>query len=195
MLPIRKQLAIVGGACGKTSMITVFRENQSCLNQPSVPTVWEHYEAKVEVEGLQVELLIKETNGNEDYDRLRPLSYPGTDVVVIVFSIDCRFYFEAVSDKWKREIRHYLPNVPIILVGNKRDLRSDPDHLKELAKRKQQIITKEEGMEMAQRIKAFAYLECSALTQEGVREVFETATRASFQVVLTKNNKKKCVLL
>ena len=52
----------------------------------------------------------------------------------------------------------------------------------ELAKMKQEPVKPEEGRAMAEKISAFAYLECSAKSKEGVREVFETATRAALQV-------------
>ena len=47
---------------------------------------------------------------------------------------------------------------------------------------KQEPVKPEEGRAMAEKINAFAYLECSAKSKEGVREVFETATRAALQV-------------
>ena len=62
------------------------------------------------------------------------------------------------------------------------DLRNDPNTMKELSKMKQEPVRPEEGRAMAEKINAFAYLECSAKSKEGVREVFETATRAALQV-------------
>ena len=73
------------------------------------------------------------------------------------------------------------------------DLRNDPNTIKELAKMKQEPVKPEDGRTMAEKINAFAYLECSAKTKEGVREVFETATRAALQV--KKKKKKPCSLL
>ncbi len=83
--------------------------------------------------------------------------------------------------------------VPIILVGNKKDLRSDENTKKELAKLKQEPVKQEDGRQMSEKINAWAFLECSAKTKDGVREVFETATRAALQ---TKKKKKKgkCLL-
>ena len=62
------------------------------------------------------------------------------------------------------------------------DLRGDQNTIKELGKMKQEPVKPEEGRAMAEKINAFAYLECSAKSKEGVREVFETATRAALQV-------------
>lgn len=73
------------------------------------------------------------------------------------------------------------------------DLRNDAPTIKELLKMKQEPVKPEEGRNMAEKINAFAYLECSAKTKEGVREVFETATRAALAV--KKKKKPKCTLL
>ena len=89
---------------------------------------------------------------------------------------------ENIPEKWTPEVKHFCPNVPIILVGNKKDLRNDPNTIKELGKMEQEPVKPEEGRAMAEKINAFAYLECSAKSKEGVREVFETATRAALQV-------------
>ena len=126
--------------------------------------------------------------GQEDYDRLRPLSYPDTDVILMCFSIDSPDSLENIPEKWTPEVRHFCPTVPIVLVGNKKDLRFDEQMRRELAKAKQEPLRTEEGRAMAEKIGAFAYLECSAKNNDGVREVFETATRAALQ---TKKNRRK----
>uniref|UniRef100_A0AAQ4Q4B9 Ras homolog family member C n=1 Tax=Gasterosteus aculeatus aculeatus TaxID=481459 RepID=A0AAQ4Q4B9_GASAC len=142
----------------------------------------------------QVELALWDTAGQEDYDRLRPLSYPDTDVILMCFSIDSPDSLENIPEKWTPEVKHFCPNVPIILVGNKKDLRNDEHTRRELAKMKQEPVKSEEGRDMANRISAFGYLECSAKTKDGVREVFEMATRAALQV---RKRKKRggCQLL
>lgn len=138
---------------------------------------------------LQVELALWDTAGQEDYDRLRPLSYPDTDVILMCFSIDSPDSLENIPEKWTPEVKHFCPNVPIILVGNKKDLRNDENTRRELAKMKQEPVRAEEGRQMSERISAFAYLECSAKTKDGVREVFETATRAALQVKKRKGTR------
>ncbi|XP_071388138.1 rho-related GTP-binding protein RhoA-D isoform X2 [Centroberyx affinis] len=173
MAAIRKKLVIVGdGACGKTCLLIVFSKDQ--FPEVYVPTVFENY--------------------IEDYDRLRPLSYPDTDVILMCFSIDSPDSLENIPEKWTPEVKHFCPNVPIILVGNKKDLRNDEHTRRELAKMKQEPVKPEEGRDMANRISAFGYLECSAKTKDGVREVFEMATRAALQV---RKRKKRggCLLL
>eukprot|EP00111_Clytia_hemisphaerica_P006797 TCONS_00019632-protein len=100
---------------------------------------------------------------------------------------------ENIPEKWTPEVKHFCPNVPIILVGNKKDLRNDENTKWELQKQKQEPVKMEEGEVMANKISAYAYLECSAKSKEGVREVFETATRAALQS--KKKKKKGCVLI
>ncbi|KAI4549165.1 hypothetical protein MJG53_001681 [Ovis ammon polii x Ovis aries] len=193
MAAIRKKLVIVGdGACGKTCLLIVFSKDQ--FPEVYVPTVFENYIADIEVDGKQVELALWDTAGQEDYDRLRPLSYPDTDVILMCFSIDSPDSLENIPEKWTPEVKHFCPNVPIILVGNKKDLRQDEHTRRELAKMKQEPVRSEEGRDMANRISAFGYLECSAKTKEGVREVFEMATRAGLQV--RKNKRRRgCPIL
>lgn len=192
MAAIRKKLVIVGdGACGKTCLLIVFSKDQ--FPEVYVPTVFENYVADIEVDGKQVELALWDTAGQEDYDRLRPLSYPDTDVILMCFSVDSPDSLENIPEKWTPEVKHFCPNVPIILVGNKKDLRNDPNTMRELAKLKQEPVKQQDGRAMAEKINAFDYLECSAKSKEGVRVVFETATRAALQV--KKKKKTRCLLL
>ncbi|XP_074751671.1 rho-related GTP-binding protein RhoB isoform X1 [Athene noctua] len=178
MAAIRKKLVVVGdGACGKTCLLIVFSKDE--FPEVYVPTVFENYVADIEVDGKQVELALWDTAGQEDYDRLRPLSYPDTDVILMCFSVDSPDSLENIPEKWVPEVKHFCPNVPIILVANKKDLRNDEHVRNELARMKQEPVRTEDGRAMAIRIQAYDYLECSAKTKEGVREVFETATRAA----------------
>ncbi|KAK6177766.1 ras-like GTP-binding protein RHO [Patella vulgata] len=190
----RKKLVIVGdGACGKTCLLIVFSKDQ--FPEVYVPTVFENYVADIEVDNRSVELALWDTAGQEDYDRLRPLSYPDTDVILMCFSIDNPDSLENISEKWNPEVHHFCPNVPIILVGNKKDLRNDPATKEELSKQKLKPVSTDEGRTMAEQIHAYSYLECSARTKEGVREVFETATRAALQKKRSKGRRKFCKVL
>ncbi|WP_411023650.1 GTP-binding protein, partial [Salmonella sp. s51228] len=70
----------------------------------------------VETVGQKVKLQIWDTAGQEEYDRLRPLSYPDTDVILLCYSVDNPDSLENISEKWVPEVRHFCPTVPIILV-------------------------------------------------------------------------------
>ncbi|KAL1923982.1 uncharacterized protein VTP21DRAFT_7017 [Calcarisporiella thermophila] len=195
MAELRRKLVIVGdGACGKTCLLIVF--SKGTFPEFYVPTVFENYVADVEVDGKHVELALWDTAGQEDYDRLRPLSYPDSHVILICFAIDSPDSLDNVQEKWVSEVIHFCPNLPILLVGCKKDLRYDPAVIEELRKTSQRPVSPEEGMTIAQKIGAYKYLECSAKTGEGVRDVFEHATRAALLVKQRGNkNKKKCLVL
>ncbi|KAG8214936.1 P-loop containing nucleoside triphosphate hydrolase protein [Butyriboletus roseoflavus] len=194
MSEIRRKLVIVGdGACGKTCLLIVF--SKGTFPEVYVPTVFENYVADVEVDGKHVELALWDTAGQEDYDRLRPLSYPDSHVILICFAVDSPDSLDNVQEKWISEVMHFCAGLPIILVGCKKDLRRDPRVIEELRKTSQRPVTPEEGMAVANKIGAKHYLECSARTGEGVREVFQYATRAAL-LSRPKNNKKHhCVVL
>jgi small GTP-binding protein len=195
--PLRRKLVIVGdGACGKTCLLIVFSKDQ--FPEVYVPTVFENYVADITVDDKQVELALWDTAGQEDYDRLRPLSYPDTHVILLCFSIDSPDSLQNIAEKWTPEVRHFCPSVPMILVGCKKDLRNDQATINELAKVKTGPVKFEDGTSMSERIGAAAYVECSALTKEGIREVFDTATRHALKSKKSKQKKdkfKKCRIL
>ncbi|KAI2668913.1 Ras-related C3 botulinum toxin substrate 1 [Labeo rohita] len=132
------------------------------------PTVFDKYCACVVVDGKQVTLGLFDMPGLEDYDRLRPHSY-----LTLMSS------FESISKKWYPEIRHQCPDTPIILVGTQLDLRDDKDTTEQLKKSKQAPISYHQGLVVAEEIGAVKYLECSALTQMGLKMVFDEAARAA----------------
>ena len=91
-----------------------------------IPTVFDNYSANMMIDSQAVSIGLWDTAGQEDYDRLRPLSYPQTDVFLICFSVVNPSSFENVRSKWSSEITFYCPETPVILVGTKVDLRDDP---------------------------------------------------------------------
>ncbi len=70
------------------------------------------------VDNKTIELVLWDTAGQEDYERLRPLSYPDSNVIVMCYSIDIPDSLANIGDKWNPELRYYCPRAPIILVGN-----------------------------------------------------------------------------
>lgn len=104
------------------------------------------------------------------------------------FSIDSPDSLTNVGEKWYSELRYYCPKTPIVLIGNKKDLRYNEKVIASLKKSNQEPVKTMQAQLMAKQIEAFAYLECSSKTREGVREVFETAARAA---LLTKNPRSK----
>lgn len=109
------------------------------------------------------------------------------------FGIDNPDSLENITEKWQPEVRHFCPRVPVVLVGNKKDLRNDEATKKELMKMRQEPVRAEQGRAMADKIGAYSYLECSAKTKEGVRAVFETATRGALHSKKSKGS--RCLVL
>lgn len=169
--PIRRKLVIVGdGACGKTSLLCSFALGE--FPKEYQPTVFDNYVAEIRLDEKPVQLALWDTAGQEEYERLRPMSYSKSHVILIAFALDTPDSLENVTTKWIEEVRSICgPTIPVILVGCKADVRPHPIPAG--------FVTPEQGEEVRKQIGARAYKECSALKIEGVDEVFETATRAS----------------
>ncbi|TDL27042.1 ras-domain-containing protein [Rickenella mellea] len=169
---IRRKLVIVG-ACGKTSLLCCFALGE--FPKEYQPTIFENYVAEIRLDGKPVQLALWDTAGQEEYERLRPLSYSKSHVILIAFSIDTPDSLDNVSSKWIEEVRSICgPTIPVILVGCKSDLRPPPDSPDSV-----DFVQTRDGQRVANEIGARAYKECSALKVEGVDDVFEAATRAS----------------
>ncbi|GAA5857080.1 hypothetical protein JCM8547_007947 [Rhodosporidiobolus lusitaniae] len=174
--PLNRKIVVVGdGACGKTSLLNVFVLGRFPENYE--PTVFENHCLDLTVDGTELELSLWDTAGQEDFARLRSLSYADTNLVLLCFSVDQPVSLENVEAKWIDEIRNNCPGVKICLVALKCDLREDWTVREKLARRGEAIVEYEAGLEMAKRIRAARYLECSAKHNRGVTECFEEAAR------------------
>jgi len=155
---------------------------------------FDNYSVNVVVDGKPVILGLWDTAGQEEYDRLRPLSYPQTDVFLVCFSVVNPTSFENVKDKWIPELRRYNPKTPVILVGTKIDLRDDEGIIERLRRTNQVPIRHWQGEARSCEIGAIKYVECSALTQVGLKNVFDEAITAVL-VPQKKPKKKNCTVL
>ncbi|KAL5729168.1 Rac-like GTP-binding protein arac7 [Ranunculus cassubicifolius] len=186
-----KCVTVGDGAVGKTCMLICYTSNR--FPNDYVPTVFDNFSANVAVDGNVVNLGLWDTAGQEDYSRLRPLSYRGADVFVLAFSLLSRASYENVLKKWMPELQRFAPNVPIILVGTKLDLRDSTSYLVDHSG--SSIVTSAQGEELRKQIGAAAYIECSSKTQQNVKAVFDTAIKVVLQPprrkeVMTKKRRR-----
>ncbi|KAL8808552.1 MAG: hypothetical protein Q9182_000103 [Xanthomendoza sp. 2 TL-2023] len=174
-----KKFVVVGdGGCGKTCLLASYREGT--FPEKYIPTVFENYitHTSHQPSGKTVELALWDTAGQEEYDRLRPLSYPETDLIFVCFAIDCPNSLENVMDKWYPEVLHFCPMTPLILVGLKSDLRTKRVCIDLLKTQGLTPVTPEQGQRVAKQMGA-VYAECSSKEMKGVDEVFELAVNTA----------------
>lgn len=178
----RKLVLLGDGACGKTSLLNVFTRGYF----PTVyePTVFENYVHDIFVDGTHIELSLWDTAGQEEFDRLRSLSYDDTHAIMLCFSVDSKDSLENIESKWVGEIAENCAGVKLVLVALKCDLREQNEDAEEggQQKEKKDMINYEQGLSCAKRINALRYLECSAMRNRGVNEAFSEAARVALSV-------------
>jgi len=173
--PIVRKIVILGdGACGKTSLLDRF--TRGYFRQVYEPTVFENYVHDIFIDGRPMQLSLWDTAGQEEFDRLRSLSYSDTHCIMLCFSIDSRDSLENAQTKWRQEITDNCGGIKLVLVALKCDLRAqqDDDDLQQ-----SDLISYNEGVAAAKQVGALRYLECSAKEDRGVREAFTEAARVA----------------
>ncbi|CCF56928.1 hypothetical protein KAFR_0B06320 [Kazachstania africana CBS 2517] len=187
-----KCVVVGDGAVGKTCLLISYTTNQFPADY--VPTVFDNYAVTVMIGDEPYTLGLFDTAGQEDYDRLRPLSYPSTDVFLVCFSVISPPSFENVKEKWFPEVHHHCPGVPCLVVGTQIDLRDDKVIIEKLQRQRLRPISPEQGERLARELRAVKYVECSALTQRGLKNVFDEAIVAALEPPVIKKS-KKCTIL
>eukprot|EP00457_Paulinella_chromatophora_P006519 gb/GEZN01006537.1/.p1 GENE.gb/GEZN01006537.1/~~gb/GEZN01006537.1/.p1 ORF type:complete len:204 (+),score=20.19 gb/GEZN01006537.1/:664-1275(+) len=183
-----KCVAVGDGAVGKTCLLISY----TCNAFPTdyIPTIFDNYACAVMVDGKPVNVGLWDTAGQEDYDRLRPLSYPQSDVFVVLFDVTSPNSLKNVQTRWVPEINHYCPGVPLVLVGTKADLRNDKSFTQRMTQQGIKFVTVEEGEKMAKEMgPTVPYIECSALTQQGMKDAFDSAIRVALEARQTREKK------
>lgn len=178
-----KCVVVGDGSVGKTCMLVSYTSDK--FPTEYVPTIFENYTANVKVDHQNVNLSLWDTAGQEDYSELRSLSYPQADVFIIVFAVTEKSTLENALEKWLPELDIKNQGAPKIIVGNKIDLRNEKNP---------KSISKSEAETMISKKKC-KYIECSALTQEGLKNVFEEAIRGCFKKDEPVDNRGGCCTL
>jgi Ras-related C3 botulinum toxin substrate 1 len=193
------KIVVVGcGAVGKTSFL--IRYTSRIFPQEYIPTVFDNYTAQKIHNNIPVAVSLWDVSGGgEDYDRLRPLSYPFTDVFLMMFSLVSPTAYENMAAKWYPEVNHHAPDAYKLLVGSKADLRDDPDAMEKLKQKGLAPITDEQAEQLRQRIEAKAYIPCSSLTGYNVDHVIDTALTLALEKIFSNDNvlnkKNRCLVM
>ncbi|XP_021570797.1 rho-related GTP-binding protein RhoF [Carlito syrichta] len=142
--------------------------------------------------------LVDMDRGQEDYDRLRPLSYQNTHLVLICYDVMNPTSYDNVLIKWFPEVTHFCRGTPVVLIGCKTDLRKDKEQLRKLRAAQLEPITYVQGLSACEQIRAALYLECSAKFRENVEDVFREAAKVALSALKKARRQKKhrlCLLL
>lgn len=159
-----KQLTIIGrGECGKTSLVRRFMKNEFSEELSATPIENEDY--VFASEGKQFKLKIWDTSGQDDFLRLRGLTLPMSDYVMICYSISDPLSFYEVENTLMPMVKQKArEDVKIMLVATKIDKRSED------------TVSTEEGVMLARRIGAFKFIECSSVVDiennAGIKNIF-----------------------
>ena len=167
LTPPTRCVVVGDGYSGKTSLLMQYANNT--FPSDYAPTVFDNFAVNVDFEGQPVNLALWDTAGQHEYARIRPLSYPLTDIFLICFAIDNPASLNNVMSMWYPEVAHHMPGAPIVLVGLKSDVRDVSSRLPTVAYTDALKVSKEMG--------AAAYVECSAKLGKNVDKVFETVLR------------------
>ncbi|CCF59101.1 hypothetical protein KAFR_0G00680 [Kazachstania africana CBS 2517] len=183
----RVKLVVVGdGAVGKTCLLMSYV--QKTFPEDYIPTVFENYVTKIAgPKGKYIELALWDTAGQEEYSRLRPLSYTDVDILMVCYSVDNKVSLQNVRDQWFPEVKHFCGDTPIMLVGLKSDLYAQ-DNIDDLVDPKEADI-------LAKKLGAFVHIQCSAKTRQNIDDVFSTAITSLLPDDLSSSQKRGGVSL
>ncbi|KAJ7792958.1 small GTPase Cdc42 [Mycena olivaceomarginata] len=155
------------------------------------PFVYDAPHTTVKLKEETHELALWDTAGLMTMTRLRPLSYPQNGLTWPIS-------FENIRDKWYPEMRHYCPDVPFLIVATQIDLRDDSEATRKVGRTTKRLVSvsTEEGERLAYELGAAKYVECSAVTQKGLKNVFDEAASAALKPPpIKKKPKRTCIIL
>ncbi|CAM9108542.1 unnamed protein product, partial [Heterosigma akashiwo] len=172
-------IPISDGSVPKTHILYGYVTAEDQWPLEYIPIVFDNYSQPVSIDGEQINLSIWDTAGQEEYDRLRTLSYPGTDVFMFCFSVVKPDSFDNLRDKWLPEIRQHCPEAILMLVGCKNDLRFTLFNKFQNQERK--FVTSDEGEYMAAVLGAHGYFEVPSFHHSKVAPIFHEGAREALR--------------
>ncbi|KAJ5076587.1 rho-like family small gtpase [Anaeramoeba ignava] len=179
---------------GKTTLLMTYEQKK--FPEEYIPSVFDNFLKQFQIKNQNFQIIFWDKGMDEEFhDKLTPLFFVEKDIIVICFAIDYYYSFENIESFWIPYIEKHGPNSKRILIGTKMDLRNNEKKIKKLKKRNEKLITKEEGIELANKIKAIKYFECSSLNQKGIETIFNEIALICFGKDRKEKEKKKgCIL-
>ena len=184
-----KVVCVGDGAVGKTSLLLSY--TRDVFMDEYEPTIFDNHSMLVMIDNIPINLMLWDTAGQEEYGKLRNLSYPDTDVFLVCFSIINKNSYNNIGTYWIPEIKTFCPETPIVICGTKIDLRED----KVLSQRI--FMYETEGQYIKILNDGYTYVECSALSKRGVNEVFNMCIREYLRYKPENKSKRrrKCIII
>jgi Ras family protein V len=132
----------------------------------------------------RIHVSVVDTAGQEEFERLRVLFYPHTNVFLICFSIKDKNTFKNAIEKWLPEIKRYEPEAAFILVGTEAEARQDPEL-------KSTLVKAEDALKIAKNKGFYSYVEVSARLRQGMGKVIDDVLDSHYDAYIRKNNPKR----
>jgi small GTP-binding protein len=149
------------GAVGKTSMVHRYVENVFAKDYKStIGTSIMKKECSFKELNSTVRFVIWDLAGQAQFKRVRMSYLANAEAGILVYDVTNRESFENVDKNWYNEIKKVSPNIALILVGNKIDLKED------------RVVSTEEGESLSRKLK-LTYIETSAKTGENINDAFK----------------------
>jgi small GTP-binding protein len=128
-------------------------------------------------------VILQDTAGQEEFDKLRQLAYKETDVFVLCYSVDDVNSWDNVKEKWAPELKRCCPRAKLILAGTKSDLVS------------KRVVSEKDGTRLAKQIKADGFIENSAKLGKNIDETICLAITVYMNSITKRDSSSSCALI
>lgn len=159
-------LAVGDDLDGKACLLNVLKGDPCPEETDYEPSIFENFHEFRMYQEKQYNIHLWDTAGQEDYDRLRPMSYAKADVILMYFTLDNPDSLKNVTGKYFNEVKEYCPKAPIILIGYKSELWKPEE---------EGAITQSQIDEASSKIGAYKTIICSIRNNENIPDIFDLA--------------------
>ena len=196
----RKMICLGDGATGKTCYL--IKLSSGTFPDEYVPTVFDtaemnftHSDSNGGKQSISLGLWDVMMRSEEAFVFL-PFSMDKSHIVLLMFSVVSHVSFESIKTRWMPAVEQYQRTAPhpfvYVLVGTKTDLRDNREFIAQMGERNANFVSPKEAEALAKEL-GCSYVECSALTGEGVESVVECGLR---DLDATKPRRQsKCTIL